>query len=42
MGHEAFAPECCLLKEPGQGTRMIQMEVGDQQQVNLREKYGGC
>ncbi len=35
VGHEALAPEGGLLEEPGQGARMVQVEVGDQQQVDL-------
>ena len=35
MGHEALAPEGGLLEEPGQRASMVQMEVGDQQQINL-------
>jgi hypothetical protein len=35
--HEALAPEGGLLEEPGQGARMIQVEVGDQQQVDLHD-----
>ena len=40
MGHEAFAPEGCLLQEPGQGPGVVQVEVGDQEQVNLKEGRG--
>ncbi len=40
VGHEALAPEGGLLEEPGQGARMVQMEVGDQQQVDLHDQGG--
>jgi hypothetical protein len=36
--HEALAPEGGLLEEPGQGARMVQVEVGDQQQVDLHDR----
>jgi hypothetical protein len=38
VGHEALAPEGGLLEEPGQGARMVQMEVRDQQQIDLHDR----
>ena len=35
VGHEALAAERGLLQEPGQGAGVVQVEVGDQQQVDL-------
>jgi len=35
VGHEALAPEGGLLEEPGKGARMVQVKVGDQQQIDL-------
>jgi hypothetical protein len=39
VGHEALAPEGGLLEEPGQGARMVQVEMGDQQQVDLHNYH---
>ena len=35
VGHVALPPEGGLLEEPGQRSRVVQMEVGDQEEVNL-------
>jgi len=35
MGHEATASESRLLQQPGQRPRVVQVKMGDQQQVQL-------
>ena len=39
VGHEALAPEGGLLKEPWQGSSVVQVEVRDEQEINLRIKF---
>ena len=36
VGHEAFAAEGGFLEEPGQGAGVVQVEVRDEQEVDLR------
>ena len=36
VGHEAFAAEGGFLEEPGQGAGVVQVEVRDEQEVDLK------